>query len=290
MPSTFELSYRQPFDWEQLLAYLPTRGIPGVETVISGSYARTFEIAGRRGWLTVRNLPSCDALQVTVASGFSKFVKPITAKLRRLFDLDADPALIASHLGKDPLLAPTLVAYPGLRIPGTWEFFELSIRAILGQQISIARATALAGRLADRFGQDFATPIPALERICFTPQALAAVTPEELAAIGIPLSRGRTLHRFAQASVAGKLDFPPATPLATILATLQELPGIGPWTANYIAMRGLGQPDAFPTADLGLLKATHLKSARALDAIAEKWRPWRSYAALHLWRSLYPLP
>lgn len=290
MPSRFELSYRRPFAWQQLLAYLATRGIPGVETVVDGCYARTFEINGRDAWLTVRNLPDRDSLEVTVAPGFSRSVKEITCKLRQIFDLDADPALIISHLGQDPKLAATLAAYPGLRLPGTWNVFELSVRAILGQQISVARATTLAGKLADRFGKKFATPIPGLNRICFTPQALADATPEEIAAIGIPLSRGKTLHGFAHATIAGKLNFPSATPITPLLATLQELPGIGPWTANYIAMRGLSLPDAFPTADLGLLKATGLKSAKELDALAEKWRPWRSYAALHLWSSLQPLP
>ncbi len=280
------LAFRPPFAWDELLAYLPTRGVPGVETVVNGSYLRTFEIDGRAGWLSVRELPGRNCLEVAVAPEFAKSLATILRNLRRLFDLDANPQMIAAHLGRDPVFGATLAACPGLRIPGAWHFFELSVRAILGQQISVARATVLAGKLTDLFGTEIQTPFPALNRVFFSPERLAAATPEEIATIGLPRSRARTLHEFARATAAGKLDFPPATTAETIVAALCELPGIGPWTANYIAMRGFSLPDAFPTADLGLYKATGLKSAKELDALAENWRPWRSYAALHLWKSL----
>jgi AraC family transcriptional regulator of adaptative response / DNA-3-methyladenine glycosylase II len=284
------LAYRPPFAWDELLAYLPTRGIPGVETVTAGRYVRTFEIDGRAGWLSVRNLAEKNCVEVTVAPEFSGSLAEILRKLRRLFDLDASPHIIAAHLGCDPRFEATLAAFPGLRIPGAWNSFELSVRAILGQQISVAGATTMAGRLAARYGREIQTPFPVLNRLSFTAEDLAAASPGEIAGIGLPLARAQALHEFALAQLAGKLDFPPATSAEAIVDAMEELPGIGPWTANYIAMRGYSLPDAFPTADVGLLKAAGLTSARELDNLAESWRPWRSYAALHLWRSLRSMP
>lgn len=280
------LAYRPPLAWPEMLAYLQFRAIPGVEAITGTTYARTFSFDENPGWLSVRALEGSDALEVTVPANFSPHLAEILGRLRQLFDLDANPEKIAEHLRKDPRFRPTLKKSPGLRVPGAWNVFELSVRAILGQQISVTRATVLAGALTERFGRTVVTPIPALHRICYSAKALAASHPDTIAALGMPASRGRTLHEFAKDSEAGKFDFPPATAPDEILATLQSGFGIGPWTANYIAMRALRLPDAFPTADLVLLKATGLKSGRDLEALSQKWRPWRAYATLHLWQSL----
>lgn len=280
------LAYRPPLAWSEILEYLQGRAIPGVEGISGDTYARTFVFDDQPGWLSVRPLADRHALEVRVPAEFSHRLPEILLRLRRLFDLDANPERVAEHLGKDRRFRTSLKKFPGLRVPGAWDLFELSARAILGQQISVTRATNLAGVLAEKFGQKIVTPVPELNRLSFTAEALASSTSEQIASIGLPRSRARTLHEFAADTVAGKFNFRPATAPDKILATLQSGFGIGPWTANYIAMRALRMPDAFPTADLGLLKATGLSSGQELEALSQKWRPWRAYAALHLWQSL----
>ncbi len=280
------LAYRPPLAWTELLAYLQFRAIPGVEWITDDTYSRTFTFEGHPGWLSVGPMNRRDALEVTVPAEFSPHLANILGRLRHLFDLDANPARIDEHLRKDQRFLPTLKKFPGLRVPGAWDPFELSIRAILGQQISVSRATTLTGDLVKKFGSKIVTPHRELNRLGFTAASLASSSPEKIATIGIPKSRARTLHEFATDTVAGKFNFPPATAPDKILTTLQSGFGIGPWTANYIAMRALRLPDAFPTADLGLLKATGLTSGKKLETLSQKWRPWRAYATLHLWQSL----
>lgn len=280
------LAFRPPLAWAEMLEYLRRRSIPGVEMVANGTYARTFESKGRPGWLSVRKLADRPCLEVSLPAEFSSSLSAILQNVRNVFDLDANPAIIAEHLRGDPVLAPLIEKNPGLRVPGAWEVFELSVRAVLGQQISVAGATTLAGRLARKFGREIVTPFPELNRLSFRADALAASNPAEIATIGLPVSRARTLHGLALAQVSGKLDFPTATPPDSILSALQTLPGIGPWTASYIAMRGLRLPDAFPAGDLGLRKALGLISLKDIETRAVNWRPWRAYATLHLWHSL----
>ena len=168
-------------------------------------------------------------------------------------------------------------------MPGAWDPFELAVRAILGQQISVSRATTLAGTLTQTFGRKISTPLPALTHLPCSAATLNAAGPLAIARLGLPRSRARTLHEFARDTVAGKFRFPPGTAPVSLLSTLQSGFGIGPWTANYIALRALRLPDAFPHGDLGLLKATGLSHARDLESLSQNWRPWRAYAALHLW-------
>lgn len=277
------LAYRPPLAWTPLLAYLKTRAIPGVESIDKNSYARTFEFNSQPGWLSVRPLDRQDAVEVSVPSRFSPHLGEILRRLRGLFDLDANPGIIAAHLRRERRFLPSLKKFPGLRVPGAWDPFELAVRAILGQQISVSRATTLAGTLTQTFGRKISTPHAALTHLPCSAATLNAAGPVAIARLGLPRSRARTLHEFARDTVAGKFRFPPGTAPASLLSTLQSGFGIGPWTANYIAMRALRLPDAFPHGDLGLLKATGLAHARDLESLSQNWRPWRAYAALHLW-------
>jgi len=205
------------------------------------------------------------------------------ARLRRLFDLDARPAEIGAHLQRDPRLAPHVRARPGLRLPGAFDPFEAAARAVLGQQISVAAARTIAGRLAARLGTPIATPHPALTRLFPSPAAIAGASAEALATLGVPGRRVATLRAIAAAVTAGRLSLDGGAEPARLVEELTALPGVGRWTAHYLAMRALGWPDAFPEDDLGLRRALGDVSGAAARAIAEPWRPWRAYGATHLW-------
>jgi len=302
------LSYRPPYDWDTLCRYLAGRGTAGVEAVVvdgaSSTYRRTVSLAHGdevvHGWLSVtrdtrsrlRSAATAHALTVTLSNTLLPVLMPTTQRLRELFDLDADPARIATHLRADPLLTDEVDASPGLRMPGAWEPFELALRAVLGQQISVAGASTLSGRIAARFGDVVVTPFPALDRSAPTASALARADVADIAAIGMPRSRAKTVRELACFAADGGLTMPPGTSADDAVARLDAVPGIGPWTAQYIAMRALRYPDAFPAGDLGLRKAagllagTDAPTERQLDARAEQWRPWRAYAAATLWHSL----
>jgi AraC family transcriptional regulator of adaptative response / DNA-3-methyladenine glycosylase II len=219
-----------------------------------------------------------------------KALPTVIARVRRVFDLAADPVAIGGHLSRDPVLAPLVAARPGLRVPGAWDGFELAVRAILGQQISVSAATRLAGKLVLAYGEKVVDPAAAgqgLTHVFPTPRQLAG---GDLAAIGMPRSRRMALASLAAAVVADPLIFGPRRSLDEAVAQLRSLPGVGEWTAQYIAMRELREPDAFPAADIGLLRAMAdaggvRPSPADLLAHAEQWRPWRAYAALHLWAS-----
>jgi AraC family transcriptional regulator of adaptative response / DNA-3-methyladenine glycosylase II len=211
----------------------------------------------------------------------------IIARLRRQFDLAADPLSIAAHLGTDPLLAPLLKLRPGLRVPGAWDGFELAIRAVLGQQITVSAAIRLAGRLVAAYGQPLAEPEGNLTHVFPTPEALAAA---DLAALGMPRSRASTLNRVAAAALANPRLFGAHCDLEEAIERLRSIRGVGEWTAQYIALRQLREPDAFPAADVGLMRALvdaqgQRPTPPELLARAEPWRPWRAYAAQHLWAS-----
>ena len=287
------LAYRPPLAWPELLAYLGGRATPGVEWASPGAdrYARTIRVNGRTGWVSVRRAVGKSFLIVELPTTFADGLFPILAKLRALFDLDANPTVIDSHLGNDPALAGGVRAHPGLRVPGAWDVFELAVRAVLGQQISVAGATTLAGRLAARFGEAVATPFASLHRLAPTAAALAAADVTDLTALGIVRARAQTLRGLAEAAASGQLRFGPAVTDRDVIDALCRIRGIGEWTAQYVAMRALRFPDAFPAADLGLRKALadaegKLPSEKQLLARAAAWRPWRAYAAVHLWQSL----
>lgn len=284
------LAYRPPFDWDALLRFLAARAIPGVECVSGAAYHRTVGIGQHQGWLSVSQLEGRNLLSVELATPLLPVLPTILARLRNLFDLNARPDIMNGHLALDPTLAPSIKRHPGLRVPGAFDSFELALRTLLGQQVSVRGASTLAGRVAERFGEPIETPLPCLNRLTPAAQTIGAARCATLAAIGLPLARAESLQNLARTVARGDIDLDAAVDPPAVVAKLVELPGIGPWTAEYIAMRALRWPDAFPASDLGLLKAAQTKSARALEKAAERWRPWRAYAAMHLWESLRSVP
>jgi AraC family transcriptional regulator of adaptative response / DNA-3-methyladenine glycosylase II len=280
------IAYRPPLEWGALLRFLAARAIPGVEVVTGDTYQRTVAVGGHRGWLRVAPVAGRNLLTVDLATALAPALPAILAHLRNLFDLDARPDLIAGQLALDPRLAPCVERHPGLRVPGAFDAFELAMRAILGQQVSVRGASTLAGRLVERLGEAIETPVPGLNRLAPTAATVAAARGAVLPGVGLPAARAEGLRGLAGAVARGVIALEPGGDAATTVARLVELPGIGPWTAEYIAMRALRWPDAFPATDLGLVKASGLKSARVLGEAAKRWRPWRAYAAMHLWESL----
>jgi AraC family transcriptional regulator, regulatory protein of adaptative response / DNA-3-methyladenine glycosylase II len=283
------LSFAPPYDWEAMLAFLGMRAIPGVERVADGRYCRTVALDGKHGWIEVAPKPGKDALVATIHFPCVKALPSIVGRIRRVFDLAADIGAIGAHLARDPRLAPLIAARPGLRVPGAWDGFELAMRAILGQQITVGAATGLAGRLVRAHGVPLLLDgAPAgLSHAFPQPGSLAGAA---LAALGMPRARGAALAALAATATRDPALFAPGHDLDQTVAQLCALPGIGEWTAQYIAMRGLREPDAFPAADIGLLRAMEDERGRRpkpaeLLARAEAWRPWRAYAALHLWAS-----
>ena len=275
----FQLRFRPPYQWEQMLAFLAARAIPGVEAVDSGVYRRTISLQGSRGYFEVSKHSESDALAVRVQIADSQSLYTIVERIRSLFDLNADWSAIAQVLSNDPELRERIRAQPGVRVPGCWNGFELAARAILGQQISVKGASTLAGRMANAFGEPFAGHAE-LRYIFPTPEVLADA---DLGKIGLTRKRAETIRALARAVCDGRIRFDGIYDSDAFLAGLVEIPGIGPWTAQYVAMRAMGEPDAFPTGDLGLLRALGLRSAREMDRRAEAWRPWRSYASMYLW-------
>lgn len=286
---TVRLRYRPPYDWSSTLSFLEARAIPGVETVSNGGYARTIQIEGAHGIVLVR-APEGNALPVTVRFPRLSALPAIIARLRRLFDLAADPQAIGAHLAEDPALAPLVAARPGLRVPGTWDGFELAVRALLGQQITVTAATRLAGRLVAGYGEPLVgsgIELPGLTHVFPRPERLAAA---DLSTLGMPRSRAAALSSVAAAVAADPQLLGARRSLDEAVAQLRALSGVGEWTAQYIAMRELREPDAFPAGDVGLMRAMadsdgHRPTPSELLARAECWRPWRAYAAQHLWAS-----
>jgi len=267
------LPYRAPIDFTGLLHFLSARAIPEVERIEGGSWRRAVRMGQLSGVLEVSQRPG--HLLLRVPAQFARASFALVARVQRLFDLRADPAPIAAHLAKDPLLGP--LVRPGLRVPGAWDPFEMAVRAVLGQQVSVEHARSLAGRLALEQGEPLPQPAPGISRLFPTAARLAEV---ELR--GMPKARARAIRLLAVAVRDGALLLDGARDLETAVAQLTALPGIGRWTAEVIALRALGEPDAFPAGDLGLRRSSNLDE-RALLSRAEAWRPWRGYAALLLW-------
>lgn len=274
------LDSRPPFHWNALLAFLARRAIPGVESVESGCYQRTISLNGHSGNLAVTLEKSGRALEVRISFPEPRWLFLIIERVRQMFDLAADPREIAAHLIADPLLARRILAMPGLRVPGCWDGFELAVRAILGQQVSVAGASTLAGRLARTFGTRI-NASPALTHLFPTAEVLAEA---DVAVIGLPRKRAETIRALARAVSEGRIDFGSVDNIEEFRSRLKEIPGIGEWTVQYIAMRALGDPDALPAGDLGLLHGASLHHERELAQRAEAWRPWRAYAAMYLWQ------
>ncbi|MEE9279651.1 MAG: AlkA N-terminal domain-containing protein [Myxococcota bacterium] len=280
-----KLAYRPPFAWQTLLGFLAARAIPGVEHVDGLGYQRSIAVEGAAGTLEVRPDPGAAQLDLRVRIADPSGLARIVEGVRRVFDLRADPLRIADDLRRDPELRPLIDAHPGVRVPGAWAPFELSIRAVLGQQVTVKGATTLTGRLVRAFGK----PLDAcnggpLTHLFPRPEVLAEA---DMASIGIPRKRAETLRRLASGVADGDLVFTDFARSEDLLRAIEQIPGIGDWTGQYIAMRALGEPDAFPASDIGLRSALTPGGPRLSTAElakrAEPWRPWRAYAAMWLW-------
>jgi AraC family transcriptional regulator, regulatory protein of adaptative response / DNA-3-methyladenine glycosylase II len=280
----FELSFRPPFHWPALSAFLHARAIPGVETLEGGRYRRSVAIghdgARHLGWLAIEMSKMKPTLQVSVSASLAKALPPLLSRVKALTDLACNPAEVERALG-------TLARrHPGLRVPGAFDGFELGVRAILGQQVSVAAARTLATRFAAVFGEPIETPFAALTTVFPDAARVADLSPARVAKIGVPSARARSVVALARAVAHGSLVLGPNVDIEEGLEKLRALPGVGEWTAQYIAMRALAWPDAFPHTDVGVMKALGEKDARRVLAAGEAWRPWRSYAVMHLWQSL----
>jgi AraC family transcriptional regulator of adaptative response / DNA-3-methyladenine glycosylase II len=275
---TWRIAYRPPFAAEHLFGFLSRRTLGGVETGDAGSYARVIRLGRRISHFTARHLADQHALEFATPATNVGDLLEITRRVRCLFDLDADPLAIASQWKADPILGPELKKLPGIRVPGCWSGFELAVRAIVGQQVSVAGARTVTTRLVEKFGDSVSIPgQPALTHAFPTPAALARAVGGDW---GMPEARADAIRGLARAVQAGKLELEADADPREVRERLMALPGIGPWTAEYIAMRALRDPDAFPFSDL-VVKREMKKLGTAIDLAA--WRPWRAYATLYLW-------
>ena len=278
------LRYQPPYDWPALLGFLEQRAIAGVELVSGGSYSRAILLDGVEGSISIR--PGVgNALRARIRIPKLGALPTIIARLRRVFDLAADPLAISAHLAQDPVLAPLVAKRPGLRVPGAWDGFELAIRAVLGQQITVGAAVRLAARLVSVYGQPLSAPEPGLTHFFPLPEVLAKA---DLTTLGMPKARAATLSAVAAAVLKNPEIFGANCELAEAVRRFRSIQGVGEWTAQYIALRQLREPDAFPASDLGVIRALaddlgRRPSAHEVLARAESWRPWRAYAAQHLW-------
>jgi AraC family transcriptional regulator of adaptative response / DNA-3-methyladenine glycosylase II len=277
----FLLRFRPPFSWRGLLEFLAPRATPGVEQVEGSTYRRIVSLHGQTGWLEASLTSERDAVSLRIHFPEARWLFLIVERVRRMFDLAADPNEIAASLARDPLFRSRLKQRPGLRVPGCWDGFELAVRAILGQQVSVRGATTLAGRLVQKFGTRV-DATPALTHLFPTPEKM---TDSDLAVIGLPQARAHALRSLARAVCAGTISFSGVVDVDQFRTQFCELPGIGDWTAQYVAMRALNEPDGFPASDLGLLRALNLRDPRMLNEMSQVWRPWRAYAAMYLWQT-----
>jgi AraC family transcriptional regulator of adaptative response / DNA-3-methyladenine glycosylase II len=283
--STLQLAYRPPYDWKGVLAFLGARALAGVEHVTENAYARTVRIGDATGWLRVTHPPSRHGLAVEITHTLMPVLPAVLRRLRALLDLDARPDVIARHLKRDLRLAAAVRANPGMRVPGAFNGFELGVRAILGQQVTVKAATTIACRFVEAFGDPIATAIPELTRLTPGADAVAAAQVGDIARHGIVAARARSIISLARAQQdeALCLDGAARHDPEDAIRRLAGLPGIGPWTAHYIAMRALRWPDAFPKEDIAVRTNLGGISASEADALSQQWRPWRSYAVMHIW-------
>ena len=288
--STLQLAYRPPYDWPGILAFLAARALRGVELVTGSSYARTVRLGEATGWIRVTQSPKQRALVVEFTHTLTPVLPALLSRVRALFDLNARPDLIAGHLRKDGRLAAAVKANPGLRVPGAFNGFELGWRAILGQQVTVKAATTIASRFVNAFGEPIVTPFAELDRLTPLPARVAAAGVDDVARHGIIAARCRSVIALADAQRSGGLclDGDAHHHPDDSIRRLMELPGIGQWTAQYIAMRALRWPDAFPTDDLALRNNLGGVTSQDAELLSQAWRPWRSYAVMHIWRMATP--
>ncbi|HEX9695689.1 MAG TPA: AlkA N-terminal domain-containing protein [Actinomycetota bacterium] len=281
------LAYRPPLDWSSLASFVAVRATRGVEVVTADAYRRTIVADDAPGSIEIRFVPGEAHLMLTVTTASPARLLGIVERARRIADLGADPMSIADSLSGDAFMAGLVRARPGLRVPGAWDGFEVAVRAIVGQQVSVAGATTVASRLVELFGKPVETDLgPGLTHLFPSAATLASA---EVEAAGLRGAQADAIRALARAICDGTLSIDASAGLDDLVSRMTRLPGVGDWTAHYVAMRACGEPDAFPASDLGLRKAAGdaaPATARALTARAQAWRPWRSYAAMHLWRSL----
>jgi AraC family transcriptional regulator of adaptative response / DNA-3-methyladenine glycosylase II len=278
---TLSLPYRPPYDWPGIIAVLKAHAIPGVEVVTDDAYARIITLGGHHGTVVI-SPGGADSLSARIDFPVLRLLPRIVANLRRIFDLAADPGPIDAVLGSDARLAGLVAAHPGLRVPGAWNGFELAVRVILGQQVSVAAGSRLAGKLVAQFGTPVETMIPGLTALFPTPARLVAEAEVLSLHLNVPRARAAAIVNLARAATDAPDLLERGEGLETSVHRLSAVPGIGPWTAQCIALFALREPDAFPPRDVGLQRALGLTD-RQLMARAEAWRPWRAYAAMHLW-------
>jgi AraC family transcriptional regulator of adaptative response / DNA-3-methyladenine glycosylase II len=288
-PAILELPYTPPYDWRSMLDFLSARAVAGVEWVWDGGYARTFTLEGTHGAFALEPAPA-HRVRLTVQSTDAGILPQVLYRVRRMFDLDTDPRPIDAHLRCDPVLAPLVAAHPGLRVPGAWDGFELAVRAVLGQQISVAAATVLAGKLVQSHGEALSFRVrgmPVRDALSLTHLFPDATRLEQATIAGMPRSRAVTLSSLATAALDDPGLFGRYKDLPEAVTRLRSMSGVGEWTAQYIAMRALREADAFPATDIALQRALAGNGERPAPAEvlarAQAWRPWRAYAALHLW-------
>lgn len=283
-PFVFELAYRPPLDWEALMGFFAGRCIAGVDEVANGEYRRTLRFVANgvehRGWIEARQVARKRTVRIAVSASLARALPAVLARAKRVFDLACDPAEVAAGLGE---LAEDR---PGLRLPGAFDPFEVAVRAVLGQQVTVRAARTLAARFVAAFGETIETPFESLGRVFPTPERIALLDYGDIASLGIIATRAKTILALANRLVDGTLSLEPGGDAEAVIERLKTLPGIGDWTAQYMAMRAFGWPDAFPHTDYGVMKALGETNPRRVLAAAEAWRPWRAYAVMHLWARL----
>lgn len=279
------LSYHPPLAWNALISFLCSRGSARVDRLHGDCYLRTIKLGNDAGWIAAKQDTAHHQIDVEVSPSLLPCLAQLQSRLRILFDLDADPAVIETHLKCDKTLKQLIAHSPGLRVPRTLDAFELSLRAILGQQVTVRAATTLFNRFVATFGKPVDTPFPELDRSGPVANAIADAKLQTIIDLGLTQRRALTIHLLAQKIADGTLKLE-QDDRAQVIEQLHELPGIGPWTAQYIAMRALGDPNAIPASDLGLMRALQLEKPAEVLRRVEKWQPWRAYGTIHLWHYL----
>lgn len=282
---TLQLSYRPPYDWDNLLLFLQARMVKGVEYISANCYLRTVNIGKYKGWIKVTHAPKKTSLLLELTHSLVPVLAPLLNRVRNLFDLNTRPDLINSHLLQDNFLAQAVNKNPGLRVPGAFDSFEMVVRAILGQQITVKAATTLACRFAAAFGEAYETPFVELNRFSPTADFIAECSISNIAELGIISARAKSILAFSEAFKNGFIELKVGMDPDSTIQKLITLPGIGQWTANYIAMRALRWPDAFPKEDIAIRNNLGGLSTKEAEELSQAWRPWRSYAVMHIWQN-----
>lgn len=284
--SVVQLSYRPPYDWQAMLDFLRLRALRGVEYVDDARYYRTVRLGQHSGWITVWQKSERNSVQVEFSHSLIPVLPLLLRRLKSLFDLSARPDVIEAHLAQDALLTAALLAHPGLRVPGTFDGFEMAVRAILGQQITVKAAATLGGRFVAAFGEPILTPLMQLTHLTPAPENIAQCCVDDIASLGIVSARARSILALAAVCARGDINLDAVSQPEKIVEQLLALPGIGDWTTQYLAMRALRWPDAFPAGDVVVRNHLGKITAKEAESRSQAWRPWRSYAVMHIWKSL----